>query len=1557
MDYDKNSFPPTDDGGPVRVEINVALHKIVSINLQEGSMDLNVWLRLHWKDPRLAWNATEWGVDRLYVLNQELRYMDIWFPDVTLWNSAYDIATTLGAQAPIVRSSGDIFWGRNGLLRVTCNFKGLAAFPWGAVKCLMEFGTWSHGPLHVVVDEAPQGGATIAGNSLTDMRGAEAVEWKFRSVRAWLHRYPAYPCCPDESNWPVLLVDMELHRTQTLFALKILVPQVILALVGFMTFWLSPECGERLAVAVTIPLALAVYDLLVYSTLPASDDISCIGAIGLLGFLFAVLTLAINGAVIQLYHYREPRWWMGSGTIWAIWLRFRQQQVWGLLLEVLDKLETELIKQHLKDSQAAKKERQAHAPRQRRRSFVADLLSRGGPDEDAEVAAVRKATELLEDMAVAEAPTLRASLTGRPSVKGGALSRLQLAPSAYQDRPSAPARLTSVTALQGHNLNSIRSGSINASGLPTAFAVGLQGSGRATSPRAGDPVLSTAERPPSSGPVPPSRACSSPIAADDAAGPAQLVFRNPGEDASWRRTPQLVSVSAAAAAAADASAASPGNLARPASKGRNPGGAPQALSRAPTGGSASTDTSPTMHFTNPAFDFDDESRRAPGGSAITAAAAAADDSSRPQSPVALSYASRQASGTVSDGKAMASETAAISSTTAVAAAASATETSGALSSARDATAASQHMASTEVYHRNLARGGGDRSIEMAIHLSNLGEALTSDDDTSGMIRSAIGGGTDSSSNIVERAASALAPPARLALVLPLPPPAPLPPPPPPPPPPRGSLRPLSVPLPLPPPPPAPLPPPPAPLPPAPGPLPVSLVLQSSLYASGGGASADRPPRAGHGSPLPRTGTRSVSPPLAASAYAVAEAADSAGSNTWASFSMPGYRGDGPAATAAAEGMLRGRSSLEFSVGGGAAGVYPSAPSASLLRSTPSRLGRERLLSASGAGAGVGLPFRGSAGLEGPTTVGGAFPTAEATSRRSKRKPRLSSLVLTHSRSSGAHGASGHGRSASGASLRELLHGGSSRADAHGDAFNDGYGGYDEDDEDDTHSVTSTATARGGAGGDGGSLSLTGMRERSRHDMRRAASSRAFLLQMQIQDSATAAAAAAARRSPAYPTSGGDEEPLVVERINIGMSSGGALAPSAPTSAGVRRILPPKAAAAVEAAALRRVGSDGRREAPIPGGGPDREPTAGGVRRSATAAASVAVRMAPSPLRHAASGDTEASQAGQPAAAVAFAGDGRHSPRNRETMAQLQDSGLDLDLDIDLTGGLGADVVFAAPGRPYNYEREASNGPKRFGTERLPTQRMATERFATERAATAERLGTERATMQRVGVDRAATEGFAAARAATEGQLGLDSARHDRLGWEADAAPWAQREPEGYGLPPDYETDPEQELTLDAVLHVESPELLECYLQMILDNPSPELLAVRERVANAVHVFGMEWAGPEPHGGPDPALTARRESLYPGGPRPSRRGVVRGGRRVGGMNSSVGAKADFHRMIGDEYNAKWRLLSAFIDANCRYLMPALYTVSFTLILWIKVWDNHELRGGPSPERSAAGSQEV
>jgi hypothetical protein len=81
-------------------------------------------------------------------------------------------------------------------------------------------------------------------------------------------------------------------------------PQIVLTWVAFSTFWLSPECGERLGLAVTIPLAVAVYDLLVFSSLPTSNRINFVSAMGLLGFLFSVAVLLENALVIQLYYYR-----------------------------------------------------------------------------------------------------------------------------------------------------------------------------------------------------------------------------------------------------------------------------------------------------------------------------------------------------------------------------------------------------------------------------------------------------------------------------------------------------------------------------------------------------------------------------------------------------------------------------------------------------------------------------------------------------------------------------------------------------------------------------------------------------------------------------------------------------------------------------------------------------------------------------------------------------------------------------------------------------------------------------------------------------------------------------------------------------------------------------------------------------------------------------------------------------------------------------------------------------------------------------------------------------
>jgi hypothetical protein len=105
--------------------------------------------------------------------------------------------------------------------------------------------------------------------------------------------------CPLPEKSPIFA---SVAQIQSLCVL--LLQQVILVMIAFSTFWISPECGERLGLAVTIPLAVAVYDLLVFGTLPSSNRINFVSAMGLLGFMFSMFVLLENALVIQLYYYR-----------------------------------------------------------------------------------------------------------------------------------------------------------------------------------------------------------------------------------------------------------------------------------------------------------------------------------------------------------------------------------------------------------------------------------------------------------------------------------------------------------------------------------------------------------------------------------------------------------------------------------------------------------------------------------------------------------------------------------------------------------------------------------------------------------------------------------------------------------------------------------------------------------------------------------------------------------------------------------------------------------------------------------------------------------------------------------------------------------------------------------------------------------------------------------------------------------------------------------------------------------------------------------------------------
>lgn len=154
--YDKNSYPwdyvwYNDTAGqrtgvPIETEIN--FHKVSSVNIVASTMDLSVWFRLSWVDPRLTWDPAEYdGLTQTWFWIGDGgpggETSEIWAPDVELWNLEVGLSESLDDAYAAVSHEGLVFWSRPGHLRPVCKFTGLEMFPFDTLTCALEIGSWT----------------------------------------------------------------------------------------------------------------------------------------------------------------------------------------------------------------------------------------------------------------------------------------------------------------------------------------------------------------------------------------------------------------------------------------------------------------------------------------------------------------------------------------------------------------------------------------------------------------------------------------------------------------------------------------------------------------------------------------------------------------------------------------------------------------------------------------------------------------------------------------------------------------------------------------------------------------------------------------------------------------------------------------------------------------------------------------------------------------------------------------------------------------------------------------------------------------------------------------------------------------------------------------------------------------------------------------------------------------------------------------------------------------------------------------------------------------------
>ena len=325
--YDKHAYPfeytwyGMEEGSRtgVPIELDIAYRKVFAVDTINSVLDMIVWFRMQWFDPRLTWDPTEYGnMTKIWAWIGDGgvggETSEIWTPDIELWNPGSGLSETLTDAHAIVNHNGLVYWTRPGHLRPTCKFEGLNKFPFDQLTCKVEFGSWTHsGKYTRLVLGGIDGDGVDVLNSFT--AGSTYNEFKFvekNPVSCKEHVYPPFPASPEE-DWPVILCDVTVGRSWQPYARGYILLQIMLNIIGFAAFWLPPSCGERMGLSITAMLASVAAELVVAAKLPASAELTWFQKFSITSLMFSFISLMECVAVLYFFYKRTdtlmPRWY------------------------------------------------------------------------------------------------------------------------------------------------------------------------------------------------------------------------------------------------------------------------------------------------------------------------------------------------------------------------------------------------------------------------------------------------------------------------------------------------------------------------------------------------------------------------------------------------------------------------------------------------------------------------------------------------------------------------------------------------------------------------------------------------------------------------------------------------------------------------------------------------------------------------------------------------------------------------------------------------------------------------------------------------------------------------------------------------------------------------------------------------------------------------------------------------------------------------------------------------------------------------------------------------
>ncbi|XP_035665065.1 neuronal acetylcholine receptor subunit alpha-10-like [Branchiostoma floridae] len=280
--YNSNVRPVRDFRRPTNVTLDLALAHIIEMDERNQVLTADVWLRMKWTDEFLTWNVSEYGGIETMVTPAE----SIWRPDLFLYHNVnYEFDGWLD-RVVMISSDGVVDWKAPAVTMSAC-LVNVSDFPFDRQECSLQFGSWNQDGRYVDYYSKKE-----VGDLANLIRNSEWEVPKLVAKRSNL-LYNGVP-------YPDVTFTIHMARRPTFYVTNMLVPCALLAFLMGATFYLPPDCGEKISFGVAVLLSLAVFQLLVAEAVPRSENIPAIVRFIIASLALMTLSLLASSFVINL---------------------------------------------------------------------------------------------------------------------------------------------------------------------------------------------------------------------------------------------------------------------------------------------------------------------------------------------------------------------------------------------------------------------------------------------------------------------------------------------------------------------------------------------------------------------------------------------------------------------------------------------------------------------------------------------------------------------------------------------------------------------------------------------------------------------------------------------------------------------------------------------------------------------------------------------------------------------------------------------------------------------------------------------------------------------------------------------------------------------------------------------------------------------------------------------------------------------------------------------------------------------------------------------------------